>query len=232
MPVDVGDLLMHHCMRALRPRPGQRCLDLGAGSGRVARELARGGAWVVAFDASSDALAKGPSPWTKNAVRCAGDALAMPFATRSFAAITSRHAFHHIHDLDGAFAEVGRVLAPGGRLAVIDGVAFGGDKVIGFLHRAFDLRDGGTHVRFATLPRWRALMLAARLHLVRVEARAVTHDFEQWARCANQPEPPLDQLRAHFQSASPAVRAALRIVPAVGAPVRFTTIEAVLLGCR
>ncbi|MBI2944293.1 MAG: class I SAM-dependent methyltransferase [Candidatus Wallbacteria bacterium] len=249
MAADVVEILLRHCVLALGLRRGERCLDLGSGRGRMARELARAGARVVAADANSEALgvvgseAKGTPhgahaggdpapPWPASVARVAARAADLPFAARSFRTVACSYAFHHIHDLDSAFGEVGRVLAPGGRLAIIDGVAFGGDKVVSFLHRAFDIRDGGTHVRFVTLPRWRALMQLARLHLVRVEARSVTHDLELWSRRANQPEPPLDAIRAHFEAAAPVVRSALRMVPAAGLPVKFTTIEAVLIGVR
>src|SRR5688572_6062839 len=114
MPLSIDDILMHHFLGALRPAPGARFLDIGSGAGTVARAVARTGAWVVGVDASLPALESAPRPWTKNAFVCAGNALELPFRTRAFESVTCRHAFHHIRDVEKAFREVGRVLAPAG----------------------------------------------------------------------------------------------------------------------
>jgi SAM-dependent methyltransferase len=90
-------------------------LDLGSGEGQVARlATATGASRVIGVDPSWAQLALardragGPSY-----ARAAASAL--PFARGSFDAVVACLVFEHIDDADGALAEVGRVLRPGGR---------------------------------------------------------------------------------------------------------------------
>jgi SAM-dependent methyltransferase len=47
-----------------------------------------------------------------------GDSEALPFADSSFSALICTTSFHHYPNPDAAAGEMGRVLAPGGRLAI------------------------------------------------------------------------------------------------------------------
>ncbi len=92
----------------------RRVLDVGAGEGQVARELAAAGAAVVGVDPIRSQVelavtrAGGPLYLRSSAER-------LPFATASFDGAVACLVFEHIDDLDAALAEVARVLAPGGR---------------------------------------------------------------------------------------------------------------------
>lgn len=91
-----------------------RVLDVGAGEGQVARLAAERAVDVVGIDPSWAQLRvarqRGGGPrYTK------AGATALPFATASFDAVVACLVFEHIDDADAALAEVGRVLAPGGR---------------------------------------------------------------------------------------------------------------------
>ena len=90
-------------------------LDVGTGEGQLARVAAAGGApRVVGVDPAWAQLAEaarragGPGY-----VR--GEAVALPFAPAAFDAVMACLVFEHIEGMDGAIAEVGRVLRPGGR---------------------------------------------------------------------------------------------------------------------
>lgn len=50
-----------------------------------------------------------------------GDSQRMPFATSAFDLVVCTHSFHHYLDQAKAIGEMHRVLAPGGRLALVDG---------------------------------------------------------------------------------------------------------------
>jgi demethylmenaquinone methyltransferase/2-methoxy-6-polyprenyl-1,4-benzoquinol methylase len=104
---------------ALELAPGQRCLDLAAGTGVSTVELARSGAYVVGADLSQGMLAVG------HAVRptvplLAADALALPFVDGAFDAVTVSFGLRNFVDPSAALAELARVTRPGGRLVVCE----------------------------------------------------------------------------------------------------------------
>lgn len=105
--------------QALDLRPGERVLDVGAGTGVSTAELARSGAYAVGVDLSTGMLAAGHR--TRPTVPLlAGDALRLPFADGTFDAVTISFALRNVTDVDGALAELARVTKPGGRLVVCE----------------------------------------------------------------------------------------------------------------
>ena len=96
-----------------------RCaLDVGAGKGRFARVLKEHhpAATVVCFDLALEMLRRVDS----NLPTCAGSMTALPFATGSFDGVYATESLEHAVDIEAAVAEMCRVLAPGGRLIIID----------------------------------------------------------------------------------------------------------------
>ncbi len=87
-------------------RPGQRVLDLGAGTGRFSRLFSETND-VVALDPSREMLdvARGKGPF--GIVR--GDAQRLPFRAASFDTTIIVMVIHHLADFPGALAEVSRV---------------------------------------------------------------------------------------------------------------------------
>jgi len=103
--------------KALELKPGQRCLDLGAGSGVSTQELATSGAFVVGADISLGMLAQGVH---RGVPLLAGDAMALPFADEVFDAVTISFAIRNLNDVDAGLTEMARVLKPGGRLVICE----------------------------------------------------------------------------------------------------------------
>ena len=103
--------------RALQLRPGERVLDLAAGTGVSTREFTKAGAWCVATDFSQGMLAAGRF---RALPMVAGDATALPFADESFDAVTISYGLRNVSDPDAGLREMLRVTKPGGRLVVAE----------------------------------------------------------------------------------------------------------------
>jgi demethylmenaquinone methyltransferase/2-methoxy-6-polyprenyl-1,4-benzoquinol methylase len=102
---------------ALRLRPGERVLDLAAGTAVSTVDLAAAGAVAVGCDFSLGMLGQGRG---RGVPLVAGDALALPFADAAFDAATISFGLRNVADVDTALAELARVTRPGGRLVICE----------------------------------------------------------------------------------------------------------------
>jgi malonyl-CoA O-methyltransferase len=95
-------------------------LDLGAGTGHGSRALKRRHprAVVIAADIAPGMLdqARQQSRWLRRFERVRADAYALPFADGAFDLVFSNLMLQWCDDLDAVFAEISRVLKPGGLL--------------------------------------------------------------------------------------------------------------------
>ena len=97
------------------PEPGARVLDLGAGRGAVTAALVHAGCSVVAGDVSS-AMLDGLRDALPEVDARVLDARRLDLPDASFDVVLSGFLVH-VLDADAAFAEVARVLKPGGAFA-------------------------------------------------------------------------------------------------------------------
>jgi demethylmenaquinone methyltransferase/2-methoxy-6-polyprenyl-1,4-benzoquinol methylase len=104
---------------ALGLRPGERVLDVGAGTGVSTEELGRSGAFAVGADLSVGMLEVGRQARPVVPL-LAGDALRLPFADGVFDAVTISFALRNVVDAEAALRELGRITRPGGRLVVCE----------------------------------------------------------------------------------------------------------------
>lgn len=101
----------------LAPRPGERVLDLAAGTAVSTAELSRSGAWCLAADFSVGMLTGGAG---RDVPKVAADATALPFADHSFHAVTVSFGLRNFADTEAALREMRRVVAPGGRMVICE----------------------------------------------------------------------------------------------------------------
>jgi len=128
---DLMSLGLHRYWKAFaiaraRPRPGERVLDVAAGSGDLAAALARrvgAGGEVWATDVNRKMLERGrdrllDAGVLAPAVQC--DAERLPFRTGYFDCVTVGFGLRNMTHKEQALAEMARVLKPGGRLVVLE----------------------------------------------------------------------------------------------------------------
>jgi demethylmenaquinone methyltransferase/2-methoxy-6-polyprenyl-1,4-benzoquinol methylase len=107
--------------QCLELRPGQRVLDLAAGTGVSTAELRRSGAIAVACDFSLGMLRAGKATRNRrNVPFVAGDGMHLPFADDTFDAATIAFGLRNVADPEIALRELARVVRPGGRLVVCE----------------------------------------------------------------------------------------------------------------
>ncbi|TDN91893.1 demethylmenaquinone methyltransferase [Microbacterium sp. BK668] len=108
--------------RAVAPRPGQRILDLAAGTGASSVSLAKSGADVVAADFSPGMIAEGRRRHRgiPNLSFVEADATALPFSDGEFDAVTMSFGLRNVNEPRTALAELLRVTRPGGRLVICE----------------------------------------------------------------------------------------------------------------
>lgn len=152
--------------------PGARIVDLAAGTGKLTRLLLPFGADLVAVE---------PVPGMRAAFRdvvpgvpvLAATAEALPFSTASLDAVTVAQAFHWF-DADAAATELGRVIRPGGVLALVWNAR---DRSRDWVNRVWAIMD-------------------------RVEKRAPWRDHENWRESAQRSMPgfgPMEVAEFHHE---------------------------------
>lgn len=109
---------------SLGPRPGQRLLDAGSGSGDVARMLAGmvgGSGEVLALDYSASLTATAIDRHDGSNVRyLTGDVCALDLPDDCVDGVWCERVLQHVDDADRAIAELARVTRPGGRICLVD----------------------------------------------------------------------------------------------------------------
>ncbi|MCW2841856.1 MAG: SAM-dependent methyltransferase [Aeromicrobium sp.] len=113
----------------LRVGPRTRFIDVGAGAGRHSYEALRRGADVTAYDMDEVELKAvddmfgamvevGEVPPDGSAQVRVGDILDMPYDDGTFDVVLASEILEHVPEDDRAIAELVRILAPGGILAI------------------------------------------------------------------------------------------------------------------
>jgi ubiquinone/menaquinone biosynthesis C-methylase UbiE len=193
----------------LDPQPDEAVLDLGCGVGHTLRRVAPRVRLAVGADATPGMLDGARTLMDRegitNVALVVTAAESLPFLDASFDAVTCRLAAHHFADVKKAFAEVARVLRPGGRFVLSDNYAPDDIALDRWINELEAIRDP-SHVREHTIAQWRALLAGAGFR-VTDEARSVTPlETEPWLARSRTPEREAARVRQMLRAASHAAR--------------------------
>jgi SAM-dependent methyltransferase len=165
-------------LNAARVGPFTRVLDVGCGPGTLCAAVAARGARPVGVDLAEGMVDAAREAHPALAFR-RGDAEDLPFADASFDAALAAFVVNHLPHPERGAAELRRVVAPGGRVAVAmweqpERVEFLGlfDRAMDAAHveRGLPLPPGPEPYRFADEEELRALLRGADLEAVEVGA--------------------------------------------------------------
>lgn len=106
-------------------KPGETVLDVGAGPGLLALEMAADvgpDGKVIALDPSTDmrTIAEDRCADAPNIVVTDGDAVALPAEENSLDAIVATQVYEYVPDIEATIRDAYRALKPGGRLLALD----------------------------------------------------------------------------------------------------------------
>ena len=111
-------------VRALKPQPGERILDMAGGTGDIAFRIEKSGANVTVADINPAMLAVGMERAAKKGVTTMTwreeNAETLSFPYRSFDAYTIAFGIRNVTDIPAALKEAHRVLAFGGRFFCLE----------------------------------------------------------------------------------------------------------------
>lgn len=116
-----GPWYRHQALLRAGLKPGMRVIDVGTGTGLVAREavaIVGDPALVKGVDPSSGMMAQSTVPGGVELFQ--GRAESLPFPDASFDFLSMGYALRHISDISLAFSEFRRVLKPGGKICLME----------------------------------------------------------------------------------------------------------------
>jgi len=148
-----------------KDRGHHACLDVGGGTGALGGMLSASYPLAVVLEPSAKKVAYGSKRGRAQFVRAVAEA--MPFADGSFDLVTAVASFHHMTDRGLALAEMHRLLAKGGLLAVVEidmNTARG--RILRFLENRVMRHD----VRFPSREELEQLLAGRSLNIVSAEA--------------------------------------------------------------
>lgn len=106
-------------VKAIDPKPGEKILDIAAGTGTSSAAIAKSGAEVIALDFSPGMLEQGRKRHP-GITFVEGDAEALPFPPQTFDAVTISFGLRNVNNPQLAIGEMYRVLKPGGRVVICE----------------------------------------------------------------------------------------------------------------
>lgn len=158
-------------------------LDVAAGTGHAARQLAPAVRAVVAVDATAAMLARGQAAaaaeGVTNIVYLRHHAEALPFLDGSFDVAVCRFALHHLQEPSAVIAEMVRCTRPGGYVALVD-LLGDPDPAVAARQDELERRRDRSHARLLSERALRDAVAEAGLELLDLTVRTLRRPLGPW----------------------------------------------------
>ena len=203
----------------IEPKPDDRLVDVATGPGHVALAFAPHLASVVAQDLTPSMLdfveAESIRRGLSNVTTLLGSAESLALEDASFDIVTTRLGAHHFPDVPSALREFFRVLRPGRKLMVYDTTVPEDPELDAEINRIETLRDP-SHVRNYRPSEWQSMIETAGFTVIHQDVawfgNGEEMEVESWMDRIRTPQENRPLVRAAFESASPALQAAMKMV--------------------
>jgi len=176
-------------------------LDLGCGGGHVSYQIAPFTDQVTAYDLTPSMVElvaqQAKQKGLNNVITQQGAAESLPFADQRFDCVITRYSAHHWHNVAQAMAEIRRVLAPQGKVIIVDILGHSNPVMDTFFQSIETIRDP-SHVRNYSLQEWMRFAESAGFRVETVEKQYLDLEFQSWTARMQTPEYAIQAIR-HLQ---------------------------------
>ena len=193
---------LDHIVSVITPLTNDSVLEVAAGTCVCGRAIAPYAQNVVCLDMTPAMLSVGKAEAEKadlhNITFVLGDAAGIPFLESSFDLVISRLAFHHFPDVRQVFAEMVRVLKPGGRLVLIDMEA-AKEPLRQVQDEIETLRDP-SHVKNLSMAEMQQLFADYALQVVHQDVTSIQQHLTAWMALTKTPQAVQEEITMRMES--------------------------------
>lgn len=211
--------------------PGEKALDVATGGGHVALALALARADVHACDLTPEMIREAGRLLSEHgctATFAVAEAAALPYPDAAFDVVTCRIAAHHFPDAQAFFAEVARVLKPGGRFGFQD-QTLPPEPPSAVLTDEFERVRDPSHNQAFSVKGWTTQIERVGLQVELAEVVDKRHDFAAWTARQGCDESRVAELRLIMTEAPEGMRRWLEPAYEDGELVSFRNRHLVIL---
>ncbi|TVT82327.1 class I SAM-dependent methyltransferase [Acinetobacter colistiniresistens] len=183
----------------------KKVLDLGCGGGHISYQIAAFADQVTAYDLTPSMVElvaeQAKQKGFDNITVQQGAAESLPFADQSFDCVMTRYSAHHWQNVAQAMAEIHRVLAPQGKVIIVDILGHSNPVMDTFFQTIETIRDP-SHVRNYSLQEWMRFAEYAGFRIETVEKQHLDLEFTSWTARMQTPEYAIQTIRDLQKKAS------------------------------
>lgn len=177
------------------PRGDEVFLDIATGAGHTLRAFSPRVGFPLGLDATEEMLHAAREIVADPRARfIQADVAMLPFRDASIDLVACRVAAHHFADVRRAFAEIARVLRPGGSFLLVENHAPDDPTLDAFLNTLERTRDA-THVREHRLAEWQALVRGAGLSCEIADRYETRIEVGEWLARSRTPPDRAERVR-------------------------------------